>query len=50
MLEIGSLIGISKTFLETFGLLKKLVGDSGSAESKKVLTEMHERINQLKNY
>jgi hypothetical protein len=28
MLEIGSLIGISKSFLETFALLKKLVDES----------------------
>jgi hypothetical protein len=45
MLEIGSLIGISKSFLETFALLKKLVGDSHSSETEKVLSEMREKVN-----
>jgi len=47
MLEIGSLIGISKTFLETFALLKKVIGDSRGGESEKVLTEMRENVNQF---
>jgi hypothetical protein len=47
MLEIGSLIGISKSFLETFALLKKLVGESRGGESEKVLTEMRDKVNQF---
>lgn len=47
MLEIGSLIGISKSFLETFALLKKLVDESRGAQTTKVLTDMREKVNQF---
>jgi hypothetical protein len=47
MLEIGSLIGISKSFLETFAILKKLIGDSRGGESDKALTLMRDRVNQF---
>ena len=47
MLEIGSLIGISKTFLETFALLKKVVGESRGGESATILSDMREKVNQF---
>lgn len=36
MLEIGSLVGISKAFLETFVVLKKIIGDSKGGDPEKI--------------
>jgi hypothetical protein len=44
MLEIGSLVGISKAFLETFVVLKKIIGDSKAGDPEKMLTEMRDKI------
>jgi len=45
MLEIGSLISISKSFLETFAILKKLVGESRNSAQIAAVTEMRDRVN-----
>ena len=47
MLEIGSLIGISKTFLETFSLLRTLIGDTRDSPSAKVLTDLRDKVDQF---
>jgi hypothetical protein len=47
VLEIGSLISISKSFLETLALLKNLLGSAGSAESGKLFSEMRDKVNQF---
>jgi hypothetical protein len=47
MLEIGSLIGISKSFLETFALLKKLVGESKYNDTEKLMNEMREKVDKF---
>ncbi|MBB4373454.1 hypothetical protein GGD63_006277 [Bradyrhizobium sp. cir1] len=46
MLEIGSLIGISKTFLETFSLLKTLIGGTRDSSSAKVLTDLRDKVDR----
>jgi hypothetical protein len=47
MLEIGSLIGISKAFLDAFALLKRFVGESKSEDSKNLMNEMRDRVDQF---
>ena len=45
MLEIGSLISISKSFLEALAVLKKLAGDSKNSAQIAAVTEMRDRVN-----
>jgi DNA repair exonuclease SbcCD ATPase subunit len=49
MFDVGSLIGISKSFLETFAAVRKLLLDAKPAGPDKTLGEMREKINQFQS-
>jgi hypothetical protein len=47
MFDVGSLIGISKSFLDAFSALRKLVSDTKATGTDKAFVEMRDKANQF---